>query len=419
MAGETLGGRYRLGERVGTGGMSEVWSAQDLELGRSVALKLLAPDADRVRFEREAQAVAGLSHPHICRLFDFGESDGRLYIVFELLLGGSLDDRLRGGQPLPDAEAARIATELASALAYAHSHGVLHRDVKPTNVLFDSENRVKIADFGIARVLAAPTLTDAGTVLGTAAYISPEQTRGEPVTPASDVYAFGVVLYQMLTGRPPFDGDDPFEVAAMHATREPPPIESVRPDAPRELANLAGAALAKRPEDRPPDGNALFAALAEPRASSTLVAEQATQVIPARRRRRVGPRELLATGALMALAVAGVAVAMLATPETSQAPVTGTKPVPATRPLTTTAAQITSSASSTTTPPRTRAQTTTAASPPPAAPTTARTSTQAPTTSPATTETLPTTDVTTTAPTTETTATTTTETTPTTTTPAG
>jgi len=165
--------------------MSEVWSAHDLELDRSVALKLLAADADRVWFEREAQAAAGLSHPHICRLFDFGEADGRPYIVIELLHGGSLDDRLRDGHPLPDDETARIATELASALAYAHSHGVLHRDVKPTNILFDSEGHVKIADFGIARVLDAPTLTEAGTLLGTAPYISPEQSRGQSVTPAT------------------------------------------------------------------------------------------------------------------------------------------------------------------------------------------------------------------------------------------
>jgi len=413
VAGETLGGRYQLGERVGTGGMSEVWSAHDLELDRSVALKLLAADADRVRFEREAQAVAGLSHQHICRLFDFGEAGGRPYIVLELLLGGSLDDRLRDGQPLPDAETTRIASELASALGYAHSQGVLHRDVKPTNVLFDSEGRVKIADFGIARVLDAPTLTEAGTLLGTARYISPEQSRGESVTPATDVYAFGIVLYQMLTGRLPFDGNNALEVAAMHATQEPPPIEAIRSEAPPQLASVAGAALAKLPEDRPADGNALLAALEEHPTSHTVVAERATQVIPARRTRRIGPRELSAAGGLIALAIAGAAVAMLAMPEASQAPVTGTKPPATARTRPTTADEITTSARSTTARATTRAQSTTAASPPPAAPTTARTSTQAPTTAPATTTapavttpvttvTLPTTPVTT-APTTTTT----------------
>jgi eukaryotic-like serine/threonine-protein kinase len=409
MAGETLGGRYRLGERVGSGGMSEVWSAHDLELDRRVALKLLAADADRVRFEREAKAAAGLSHPHICRLFDFGEAEGRPYIVLELLPGGSLDDRLSDGHPLPDDETARIATELASGLAYAHSHGVLHRDVKPTNILFDSEGHVKIADFGIARILDAPTLTEAGTLLGTAPYISPEQSRGQPVTPATDVYAFGVVLYQMLTGRPPFEGHSALDVAAMHATREPPPIESIRSAAPPRLASLAGAALAKRPEDRPPDGNALLAALEEPQTSHAVTAEPATQVLPARRVRRIGARELAAAGVLLALAVAGAAVAMLAMPEASQAPVTGVKP-PATTGTRATTAGATTLAPSTTARASTRARTSTAASPPPAAPTPARTATQTPTTAPVTT--FPTTtDVTTTGPTTETTPTTTTTTT--------
>jgi len=402
---EVVAGRYRLMERLSVGPMSEVWSAHDLELDRDIALKLLAPDADRARFDREAQAVARLSHPHICRLYDYGEAGGRPYMVLELLVGGSLDDRLLQGGPLADSETGRIAAELASALGYAHAEGVLHRDVKPTNVLFDSEQRVKIADFGIARVIDAPTLTEAGTRLGTAAYISPEQSRGEPVTPATDVYAFGAVLYQMLTGRPPFEGADWLEVAAMHATREPPPISSLRPDAPPDLAKLAALALAKRPRDRPADGNALMAMLAE--ASPTAV-EAETEVIAPRRQRRIGIREAGIGGALALLAAMGAAVALLVTPEETQAPVTGTTRGVATRPATSSEAT-TTTAASTARQPTTTAQSTAPAKPPPP-PTTVQSSTLTPTTAPATTATQPTTDVTTTAPTTQTTETATTTT---------
>jgi eukaryotic-like serine/threonine-protein kinase len=401
---EVVAGRYRLMERVGVG-MSEVWSAHDLELDRDVAVKLLASDADRSRFEREAQAVARLSHPHVCRLFDYGEAGGRPYIVLELLLGGSLDDWLREGRPLADFETARIAAELASALGYAHAEGVLHRDVKPTNVLFDSERTVKIADFGIARVIDAPTLTEAGTLLGTATYISPEQSRGEPVTPATDVYAFGAVLYQMLTGRPPFEGTDWLEVAAMHATHEPPPISSLRPDAPPDLVNVAERALAKQARDRPADGNALVAMLREP---SRAVLETETQVPAPRRQRRIGFREVTIGGALALLAAMGTGAALLVTPEQSQAPVTtGTTQRAATRSATNSEA-IAPTAASTASRKTTTAQTTAPVEPPP--PSRAQASTQTPTTAPATTATQPATDVTTTAPTTETTETATTTT---------
>jgi eukaryotic-like serine/threonine-protein kinase len=402
---EVVAGRYRLMERVGVG-MSEVWSAHDLELDRDVAVKLLASDADRSRFEREAQAVARLSHPHVCRLFDYGEAGGRPYIVLELLLGGSLDDWLREGRPLADFETARIAAELASALGYAHAEGVLHRDVKPTNVLFDSERTVKIADFGIARVIDAPTLTEAGTLLGTATYISPEQSRGEPVTPATDVYAFGAVLYQMLTGRPPFEGTDWLEVAAMHATHEPPPISSLRPDAPPDLVNVAERALAKQARDRPADGNALVAMLREP---SRAALETETRVPAPPRQRRIGFREVTIGAALALLAAMGTGAALLVTPEQSQAPVTtGTTQRAATRSATNSEA-IAPTAASTASRKTTTAQTTAPVEPPPPS-TRAQASTQTPTTAPTTTATQPTTDVTTTAPTTETTETATTTT---------
>jgi eukaryotic-like serine/threonine-protein kinase len=321
MSGEVIGGRYRLDERLGAGAMSEVWAAHDLELERRVALKFVGAATDRLRFEREGRAVAGLSHPNICRLYDLGEADGRPYIVFEYLPGGTLEDRLEPGRPLPDAETARIASELAAALAYAHEHGVLHRDVKPSNVLFDEEGRAKLADFGIARIVDASTLTEAGTMLGTAAYISPEQARAEPTTAATDVYAVGVILYRLLTGRLPFEAEAPLDLALMHANEEPPPILSLRPDAPSRLERVATWALAKRPADRPADGAALLAAL-----TPTHFEDDETRVLPPPRRRGIGPRHVAAAAALAVLALAGLAFAVLASPDESKAPVEPTKP---------------------------------------------------------------------------------------------
>src|SRR5213076_2428959 len=237
-------GRYRLGDLLGRGGMSEVWSATDVELGRRVALKLLAPNADTARFEREARAVASLTHPNVTQLYDYGSAEGRPFMVLEYLPGGTLEERLRSGQALEDADTHRIASEIAAGLAHAHARGVVHRDLKPSNVLFDEEGRAKLADFGIARLAAGEgTLTEAGTVLGTAAYISPEQASGLPATQASDVYSFGVILYRLLTGRLPFESSDPMELVLMNRDQLPPPITAVRPDAPGLLESTASASL--------------------------------------------------------------------------------------------------------------------------------------------------------------------------------
>src|SRR3954449_12702181 len=255
-----IAGRYRLVELLGRGGMSEVWSAQDQELGRRVAIKLLAPNADTLRFEREARAFASLGHPNVTQLYDYGEENGRPYMVLEYLPGGTLEERLKSRKPLPDDDASAIATDVAAGLAHAHRRGVVHRDLKPANVLFDDEGRAKLADFGIARLAAGEgTLTEAGTVLGTAAYISPEQASGAPATAASDVYSFGVLLYRMLTGRLPFESADPMELVLMNRDVPPPPITEVRPDAPGVLEATATAALEKDPADRPQDGAALLA----------------------------------------------------------------------------------------------------------------------------------------------------------------
>jgi eukaryotic-like serine/threonine-protein kinase len=352
VADELVGGRYKLVDRVGVGGMSEVWAADDVELGRRVALKLLARDADPARFEREAQAVAALAHPNICRLYDYGEADGRPFMVLEYLAGGSLEDRLVPGEPYPREETERIARELAAGLGHAHARGLIHRDLKPANVLFDDEGVAKIADFGIARLVGSGTLTEAGTLLGTAAYISPEQAQGLPATAASDVYSFGVILYRLLAGRLPFESESPLELARMHIQDRPFPLADARPTAPAALVALAEASLAKDPQARPEDGDALVRALAAGPAATlsdapTIVAASApTQVIPrggpGGGRRRPGSLALVLAALLLAAGAAGVAIAFLVGSSNSSTP----PPSSATR--TTRASNTTTTAPSTT-----------------------------------------------------------------------
>lgn len=320
MAETVIAGRYRLGSPLGQGGMSEVWCARDTELGRRVALKLLAPNADTARFEREARAVAALAHPNVNQLYDYGEDAGRPFMVLEYLPGGALEDRLRSG-PLPDAETEAIAAGIAAGLAHAHARGVVHRDLKPTNVLFDEEGRPKLADFGIARMTAGECmLTEAGTVLGTAAYISPEQAAGDPGTAASDVYSFGVILFRILTGRLPFESDDPLELVRLHRDVEAPRVASLRPDAPPALEAVTTVSLAKDPGKRPQDGAALLAALgvengvtvaAAPMASASAEATRVMLEPAAPRERR--PSAALAFAAVLVLAFGGVAFAYAVT----------------------------------------------------------------------------------------------------------
>jgi serine/threonine-protein kinase len=324
---QTIGGRYELEQPLGGGSMSSVWLAHDRELERKVAVKLLAPDADRARFEREAHAVASLSHPNIVQLFDYGEAEPGPFIVLEHMSAGTLEDRLAGGRALPDDATMRIAQEIAAGLAHAHEHGLVHRDLKPANILFDSEDRAKVADFGIARIEGGDALTVAGTVLGTAAYLSPEQAAGRPATPASDVYSFGVILFRMLTGRPPFVSGSAMELVRMHQEEQPPRVEELRGDTPPSLAALASAALAKDPAERPRDGAALLAALtgmadalapADTGATQVMAAPllegSQTQVIPRARpaRRPRGAVPATIAGAAV-LAVVGAAAAFILT----------------------------------------------------------------------------------------------------------
>jgi serine/threonine-protein kinase len=359
--------------------MSEVWAAEDVELDRTVAVKLRAADADAERFDREAHAVAALSHPNVCALYDYGSANGQRFMVLEYLPGGSLDDRLRSGQPLPDGETDRAAREIAAGLAHAHERGVIHRDLKPANILFDVRGGAKIADFGIARMADASGLTAAGTVLGTAAYISPEQVEGKEATPASDVYSFGVILFRMLTGRLPFESPDAIALAAMHRDVVPPSVLDFRPDAPPRLETLATAALAKSPADRPRDGLALVEQLGHPHAATQETA--VTQIVtPPRGGRRT--RILLIAGAVL-VAAAGVGLAMALTlgngattipPSTT----TGSTTRPTTTARTEPATTAKSSEATTTAP----LNTTTA---PTTAPVTVPTTTAVPTTKPSTT----------------------------------
>jgi serine/threonine-protein kinase len=262
--------------------MSEVWRAHDETLERTVALKLLSPTADLGRFRREAQAVAALAHENVMRVYDYGEDEAGPFMALEWLPAGTLEDRLRQGR-LPPAETRRIVAGIAAGLAHLHARDLVHRDLKPANILFDEESRPKLGDFGLARrTVGAGTLTEAGTVLGTAAYISPEQASGEPAGAASDVYSFGVILFRMLTGELPFAADTALALVDMHRHAPPPAVETLQPAAPPDLAALTAAALRKDPAQRPANGAALLAALGGTAATVAVPADTAaTQVLPA------------------------------------------------------------------------------------------------------------------------------------------
>lgn len=253
--GSTLGGRYRLIELLGQGGMATIYRAHDAQLGRDVAVKLLRPQYGRdpdflARFRDEARSVAALSHPNIVQVFDYGEDESGPYIVMELVEGDDLASIIRDTGPLPPRQAARIAAEIAKALHAAHGRGIVHRDVKPSNVLVSRDGRVKVADFGIARALAESQLTLPGTTLGSVHYFSPEQARGEPATPASDVYALGIVLFEALTGQRPFTGDGAAAVAMARLQGPPPRPSDIRSSVPPALDAVVARAMAREPEAR-------------------------------------------------------------------------------------------------------------------------------------------------------------------------
>ncbi|MFL5992434.1 MAG: protein kinase domain-containing protein, partial [Rubrobacteraceae bacterium] len=248
--------RYRLVRPLGSGGMADVFLAHDGILDRDVALKVMgtryASDEEFVeRFKREAQSAAALSHPNIVSIFDRGASeDGTYYIAMEYLSGGTLKDRILKRGALPSHTAAAVALQIAEALRCAHERGVIHRDIKPHNILITDSGDVKVTDFGIARAASSSTMTRTGSILGTAHYISPEQAMGEHVGPASDLYSLGVVLYEMLTGELPYDADTPLGIAMKHVNGHLRQPKEVDPQIPAGINAITCRLLAKDPEDR-------------------------------------------------------------------------------------------------------------------------------------------------------------------------
>lgn len=261
--------RYKVLSRIGAGGMAEVFCAHDESLGRKVALKLLHPqfasDAEFVeRFRREASSAASLQHPNVVGIYDRGRWDGTYYIAMEYVPGRTLKEVVRQDGPLDPLRAIGLVEQVLKAARFAHRRGIVHRDLKPHNVIVDDEDRAKVTDFGIAR--SGPSdMTETGSILGTAQYLSPEQAQGEEVSPRSDLYSIGVILFELLTGQVPFDADSPVSIALKHVSEPPPAPSAFHPSVPAELDAIVLWALEKDPARRPPDPDAFLAALAEVR----------------------------------------------------------------------------------------------------------------------------------------------------------
>ncbi len=350
LVGTQLSGRYRLDAQVGTGGMSTVYRAFDATLERRVAIKLMhrdiAGDIDQLeRFRREARAVAQLSHPHIVGVIDAGEDEGRPYIVFEFVEGETLKDRIRRLGRLPVDEAIAYAIEIARALGAAHERGIVHRDVKPQNVLVDEEGSAKVTDFGIARTMDDSGITAEGRVLGTTDYVSPEQALGHNVNGQSDIYSLGIVLYEMLTGDVPFHGENQVSVAMKHVREDLPDVSRRRPEVSAGLAATLDRMTAKDLERRYPDALSLQADLEDAltrelsrtgHSTGEATAVLATLPEGTRRRLPLRMRRPLPIFAVIALIAVGVALAVLLAREGINRTESGTgqgtaKPEPGTR----------------------------------------------------------------------------------------
>jgi eukaryotic-like serine/threonine-protein kinase len=305
MGSESLaGGRYRLDRPLGRGGMATVYLGHDIELGRPVAVKFLAEnlagdEAFRARFVREGRLAGRLSHPNVVTVYDAGD-EGRPYIVMEYVEGETLADLVARRGRLPPDEARALALQACRGLAHAHQEGLVHRDVKPQNLILRADGTLKVADFGIARAAEATALTQSGTILGTAAYLAPEQALGAEVTAAADVYSLGAVLYEVLTGRPPFE----FESLAALADSERTitPVRELAPDVPQELENVVMRCLARNPDYRP----ASAAQLAHELEPSTRPLVEAPP-----RRGAENKRIWLAIGGALAVAAALLAVLLV------------------------------------------------------------------------------------------------------------
>jgi serine/threonine-protein kinase len=306
---ETIaGGRYHVERVLGDGGMAEVLLAHDVELGREVAVKLLderlaADESFRARFAREARVAAGLSHPNVVTVFDVGDADGRPFIVMELVTGRTLEERLLQEGALSANDVLAIARQVCAGLEHAHANGLVHRDLKPGNLIEREDGTVKIADFGIARAVEGTELTETGTVVGTAAYLAPEQAEAGVATAATDLFALGVVLYELLTGRQPWKVDS---LAALAGRRQAPPPE-LPADTPPGLRAAIGRCLRPDPEDRPSSAAEVARLLDDREEDATVVLPRAA---PRRRRRRLRAPLLGIAAGVLVLALAGLGVVL-------------------------------------------------------------------------------------------------------------
>jgi eukaryotic-like serine/threonine-protein kinase len=329
--GEVVDARYTVVSRIGSGGMADVYLAEDAQLGRRVALKVLhrrfAADQEFVeRFRREASAAAGLQHPNVVQVFDRGEIDGTYYIAMEFLEGRSLKQLVREEGPLDPARAIDLTIQILRAARFAHKRGVIHRDIKPHNVIVDAEGRVKVTDFGIARA-GASDMTETGAIMGTAAYLSPEQAQGHGVSASSDLYSVGILLYELLTGRVPFDAESAVTIALKQVSEAPVPPRALNPAVSPELEDVVLRALQKDPSRRFTDADDFIGALEHVREMPARpdVAQRTgalTGVYPAlgaeefeERERRAGRRWLIALAILLALAAIGVGLFLLLRPD--------------------------------------------------------------------------------------------------------
>ncbi len=319
--------RYEIHKRIGRGGMADVFSARDLLLDRQVAVKVLFPefatDANFVeRFRREAQSAASLSHPNIVNVYDWGKYEGTYFIVMEEVQGRTLAEILTTNKQLTSKQAAEIASEVAAALGFAHENHVAHRDIKPANILIGSNGQVKVADFGIARALNAPTesnLTQVGSVMGTATYFSPEQAQGAQPDPRSDLYSLGIVMYEMVAGKPPFTGENPVSIAYKQVHDAPQPLVQIVADVPRSFEAIVAKLLAKDPKLRYPSAAALRDDLRRFRNDEPV---QALAALQGTQQRAPGVAGAAAAGAGVA-AAAGLTGATTVNPTTAP---TGTVP---------------------------------------------------------------------------------------------